>query len=407
MGFRTYADTLIEGIVIIYVDDIIIPSIDELDGLKRLSRLLQTASEYGLELNWKKCNFLKSKIEFLGYIIENGKISPSLDKTVAVQNFPEPKSVKQVQSFLGLTGYFRKFIQNYALVAKPLSDLLRDNTEFYFGPQQKSALQSLKQKLSENPVLHIFKQGAKLELHTDASKFLLCAILFQQSDDNKFHPIHYMSRKTSPQEEKFSSYELEVLAIIEALKKFRNYLVGSKFRIITDCSAFQKTMSKTQLTPKIARWALFLEDFNYEIVPRYQHIFTVVDAFTKFTWFYPVKSPSAQEGIDKLKLQQTIFGNPSRIITDRGSAFTANEFETYCSEEGIQHLKITTGIPRGNGQIERMHRILEPVLSKLSHGDPTKWFKHVPTVQRVINSSTSRSMKYTPFELMMGTKMKN
>ncbi|GBN46507.1 hypothetical protein AVEN_232417-1 [Araneus ventricosus] len=81
----------------------------------------------------------------------------------------------------------------------------------------------------------------------------------------------------------------------------------------------------------------------------YQHIFTVMDAFTKFTWFYPVKSPSAQEAIDKLKLEQTIFGNPSRIITDRGSAFTASEFETYCSDEGIHHLKITTGIPRGNG----------------------------------------------------------
>ncbi|GBM12163.1 Retrovirus-related Pol polyprotein from transposon 17.6 [Araneus ventricosus] len=134
-------------------------------------------------------------MEFLGYIIENGKISHSLDKTAAVQNFPEPKSIKQVQSFLGLTDYFRKFIQNYALIAKPLSDLLRDNTVFYFGPEQQSAFQTLNQKLSENPVLHIFKQGVKLESHTDASKFGHDVILFQQSDDNTFHPIHYMSRK--------------------------------------------------------------------------------------------------------------------------------------------------------------------------------------------------------------------
>ncbi|GBO04517.1 hypothetical protein AVEN_138513-1 [Araneus ventricosus] len=91
---HVFRDLLKEGIVIIYMDGIIIPSIDELDGLKRLCRLLQTASEYGLELNLKKCNFLKSKIEFLGYIIENGKISPSLDKNVTVQYFPEPKSVK-------------------------------------------------------------------------------------------------------------------------------------------------------------------------------------------------------------------------------------------------------------------------------------------------------------------------
>ncbi|GBL76129.1 Retrovirus-related Pol polyprotein from transposon 17.6 [Araneus ventricosus] len=160
------------------MDDLIIPSIDELDGIKRLSRELPTASEYGLELNLEKCNFLKSKIEFLGYVIENRKISPSLDKTAAVQNFPETKSIKQVQSFLGLTGYFQKFIQNYALIAKPLNDLLRDNTEFYFGPEQKSSFQTLKQKLSGNPVLHIFKQGAKLKLHTDANKFGLVGYSF-------------------------------------------------------------------------------------------------------------------------------------------------------------------------------------------------------------------------------------
>ncbi|GFW89039.1 retrovirus-related Pol polyprotein from transposon 17.6 [Trichonephila clavipes] len=265
---HVFRDLLKEGIVIICMDDIIIPSWDELDGLNRFTRVLKTASEYGLELNFKKCNFIKSKIEFLGHIIEKGTIKPSLDKTKAVQNFPEPKNVKQVQSFLGLSGYFRKFNQNYSIIAKPLSDLLRDNPVFHFGPEQQLAFQTLRQKLSENPVLHIFKQGAKLELHTDASKFGYGAILLQQSDDNKLHPVHYFSKKTTPQEEKYSSYELEVLAVIESLKKFRNYLVGNKFKIVTDCSAFQKTMSKKQLTPKIARWALFLEDFNYEIIHR-------------------------------------------------------------------------------------------------------------------------------------------
>ncbi|GBN16854.1 Transposon Tf2-8 polyprotein [Araneus ventricosus] len=203
------------------MDDIIMPSIDELDGRKRLSRVLKSAFEYGLEFNLKKFNFLKSKIEFLGCIIEN---------------------------------------------AKALRDIFRYNVVFNFGTEGKSAFKTVKQKISENPVLNIFKKGAKLELHTDASKFGYGAILFKQSDDNKFHLIHYISKKTSLQEEKHSSYELEDLAIIEALKKLGIYLVGSKFRIITDCSTFQKTMSKTQLTAKIARWALILEDFNYEIV---------------------------------------------------------------------------------------------------------------------------------------------
>ncbi|XP_042913385.2 retrovirus-related Pol polyprotein from transposon 17.6 [Parasteatoda tepidariorum] len=291
-----FRDLLREGVVVIFMDDIFIPAESEIDALNRLTRVLQTASEYGLELNLKKCQFLMSKINFLGYIIENGTIKPSSEKTLAVQNFPVPKSTKQVQSFLGLTGYFRKFILNYALIAKPLSDLLRDNSVFYFGPEQQTAFQTLKQKLSENPVLHIFKQGAKLELHTDASKFGYGAILFQQSDDNKLHPIHYMSKKTTPQEENYSSYELEVLAIIEALKKFRNYLVGNKFKLVTDCSAFQKIMSKKQLTPKIARWALFLEDFDYEIVHRPSKQMRHVDCLSR----YPIMHITCDELTSKI-----------------------------------------------------------------------------------------------------------
>lgn len=139
----------------------------------------------------------------------------------------------------------------------------------------------------------------------------------------------------------------------------------------------------------------------------YQHILTVVDAFTKFCWFYPVKTTAAKEVIDKLKAQQNIFGHPERIITDRGPAFTSKDFEDYCVSEDIEHVKITTGIPRGNGQVERIHSILLPVLSKLAIDDPSKWFKFVPDVQRIINSTTSRSTKYTPFELLTGKKMKD
>ncbi|GFW74283.1 hypothetical protein TNCV_2524861 [Trichonephila clavipes] len=106
----------------------------------------------------------------------------------------------------------------------------------------------------------------------------------------------------------------------------------------------------------------------------YQHIFTVVDAFTKFTWLYPVKTVSAESALEKLKQQQKNFGNPIRIISDRGSAFTSKLFNDYCDEENIQHLQKATGVPRGNGQVERIHRTLSliPVLTKLSLDDPTK-----------------------------------
>ncbi|GFT57398.1 transposon Tf2-9 polyprotein [Trichonephila clavipes] len=144
----------------------------------------------------------------MGHIIEKGTIKP-LDKTKAVEIFQEPKNVKQVQSFLGLSGYFRKYIQNYSIIAKPLSDLLRDNAVFHFGPEQQIAFQTLREKLSENPVLHIFKQGAKLELHTDAGKFGYGAILLQKMDDSELHPVHYFSKKTTPQEKNIQVMNLK------------------------------------------------------------------------------------------------------------------------------------------------------------------------------------------------------
>ncbi|GFS87635.1 transposon Tf2-11 polyprotein [Trichonephila clavipes] len=327
------------------------------------------------------------------HIVESGTIKPSPTKTLAVRKFPEPTTIKQVQSFLGLTGYFRKYIKDYSKIAKPLSDLTRKENLFVFGIQQKEAFEKLKKIMSEGPILHLYKYGRKTELHTDACKQGFGAILLQEAEDGKLHPVYYMSKKTNIAEEKH----------------------------------FRRLCKKKELITRIARWALQLEEFDYEIehragsrmkhvdaLSRYpvmmlsQHIFTVVDAFTKFTWLYPVKTVSAESALEKLKQQQKTFGNPIRIISDRGSAFTSKLFNDYCDEENIQHLQIATGVPRGNGQVERIHRTLIPVLTKLSlDDDSTKWYKYVDRLQRILNSTISRSTKWTPFELLVGIKMRN
>ncbi|GFT41070.1 retrovirus-related Pol polyprotein from transposon 17.6 [Trichonephila clavipes] len=225
-------------------------------------------------MKFKKCQLLRRKVEFLGLVVENRTIRPSIAKTIAVKNFPVPTTVKQVQSFLGLTGYFRKFIPAYSQIAKPLSDLTRKDNPFIFEQPQMEAFEKLKKLLTESPVLSIFQQGRTTELHTDANQQGYGAVLLQEgklhpvqllteAEDGKLHPVQYMSQKMTPAEEKYSSYELEVLAVVNALKRFRTYLLGNHFKIITECSAFQKTMDKKDLVTRVARWALLLEEYDY------------------------------------------------------------------------------------------------------------------------------------------------
>ncbi|GFW61490.1 retrovirus-related Pol polyprotein from transposon opus [Trichonephila clavipes] len=125
-----FRDLTRKGIVISYLDDLVIPAKNEQEGLEKLKIIFEVAKKYGLEIKFKKCQFLKKKIEFLGHIVESGTIKPSPTKTLAVRKFPEPTTIKQVQSFLGLTEYFRKYIKDYSKIAKPLSDLTRKENLF-------------------------------------------------------------------------------------------------------------------------------------------------------------------------------------------------------------------------------------------------------------------------------------
>lgn len=138
----------------------------------------------------------------------------------------------------------------------------------------------------------------------------------------------------------------------------------------------------------------------------YRHILVVVDSFTKFVWFYPTRSTTTREVVDRLKKQSLIFGNPKRIITDRGTAFTSHEFQEFCDEEQIQHHLIVTGVPRGNGQVERVNRTLIPLLSKLSAPRPQEWYKFVGKAQQYFNHAPSRSTGFSPFYLQFGVHMK-
>lgn len=139
---------------------------------------------------------------------------------------------------------------------------------------------------------------------------------------------------------------------------------------------------------------------------KYKYLLVIIDAFSKFTWIYPTKTVNSEEVIEKLEEQSILFGNPAVIISDRGGAFTSQLFEEYCARESINHHLITTGIPRGNGQVERINRVILSVLTKLSVEKPALWYRHVRRVQQAINGGHQRAIGRTPFEVMFGTKLR-
>jgi len=138
----------------------------------------------------------------------------------------------------------------------------------------------------------------------------------------------------------------------------------------------------------------------------YNYIFVVIDAFTKFVWLYAARTANAVEVLDRLQKQAAVFGSPRRIISDRGTAFTSHDFENYCKEENIEHILITTGVPRANGQVERVNRTVVPLLSKLSAPSPGEWYKYLDVAQKYLNATPSRSTRASPFNLMFGTHMR-
>ena len=173
-------------------------------------------------------------------------------------------------------------MRDYAAIARPLSDLLRKDAKFIWESPQENAFSTLRVALSQSPVLQLYRPDRETELHCDASKESYGSILLQRCpEDGALHPVYYMSRKTTPTEKKYHSYELETLAVIRAVEKFRIYLQGLRFKICTDCSALQLTLNCGELKSKFARWAMYLQSFDYTIEHRPGTKMQHVDALSR------------------------------------------------------------------------------------------------------------------------------
>lgn len=241
---KVFADMVKENRLIVYMDDIMIATESISEHFDILTEVLRRLVQNKLELRIDKCEFFQTDVKYLGYTISKSGIKAEEKGLEAIRNFPVPTKVHSVQSFLGLCSYFRRFVKNFSLIAKPLYDLTKKIKKFKFGDEELKCFETLKEKLLENLISALYSPQDETELHCDASSTGFGAILMQRKADGKMHPVFYFSKRTSEPESKYHSFELETLSIIYALKRFRVYLQGLKFKIVTDCNSLALTLNK-------------------------------------------------------------------------------------------------------------------------------------------------------------------
>ncbi|CAN6723519.1 unnamed protein product [Malus baccata var. baccata] len=258
--FSDYVEKIIE----VFMDDFSVFD-DSFDGcLHNLSLILKRCVETNIVLNWEKCHFMVKQGIVLGHIVSENGIEVDKSKIDLVRHLPSPTSVREVRSFLGHAGFYRRFIKDFSKVAQPLCRLLQKDVAFDFTKECTSSFNQLKKLLTTAPIIVPPDWSLPFELMCDASDNALGVVLGQRKDKRP-HVIYYASRTLNDTQLNYSTTEKELLAVVFALDKFRSYLIGTKVIVFTDHAALKYLFTKKEAKPRLIRWMLLLQEFDIEI----------------------------------------------------------------------------------------------------------------------------------------------
>lgn len=252
-----------------YMDDILIFSKTFTDHIHHLYKLLEAICKEGFRLKFTKCNFAKNEVKYLGHILSENTVRPlGGDNLMAIQNFPIPKTKKNVRQFLGKVNFYHKYIPNSSSLLEPLHNLLRKNTDLKWTDQCQRSFEEVKKHLCSQPILAIFDPKLKITIETDASGEGVGAVLKQLQEDNTMKPVAYFSKKLKDYQKKKKAIYLECLAMKEAIKFWQHWLVGQTFQIITDHKPLENLRINTRSDEELGDMLLFLSQFNFRVTYR-------------------------------------------------------------------------------------------------------------------------------------------
>jgi hypothetical protein len=282
--FQAYINRALAGYLdefcVVYLDDILIYSKDAEEHTKHIRLVLERLRKYALYANRKKCHFCTDSVEFLGFVVSNKGVSMDPRRVDTVAAWPQPTTFREVQQFLGFANFYRRFIQGYSRIAKPLTSLLKGSVNgrkpgrLELDDEAAEAFRTLCAAFTRAPVLVHYDPAAPIKVETDASNFACSGILSQlqsiRDENPQWHPVAFWSRKFIPAEQNYETYDQEMLAIVGAFKHWRHYLEGAMeaVRVLTDHNNLKGFMTLKQLNGRQARWATFLAAFDFVIEHR-------------------------------------------------------------------------------------------------------------------------------------------
>ena len=288
---------------LIYLDDVIVFSSSPEEHLASLDKVFRRFAEAGLKIRIEKCNFFQSEVEYLGHVVSSEGVKPNRERIAAVQNWKVPTNLSELRSFLGFASYYRKFIKNFAKIARPLYARLSGepsrkaaSVKIGWDDESQEAFDILKRKVCEAPCLAFPDFTQPFLLKTDASGGGLGAVLYQ-IQEGKERVIAYASRSLQPAETRYPAYKLEFLALKWAVtEKLKDYLWGSKFVVYTDNNPLTYMQTTGKLDATTQRWVAALACYDFDIVYRAGKLNVEADALSRMVW------PDEEEEVECVKM---------------------------------------------------------------------------------------------------------
>ncbi|XP_024156291.1 uncharacterized protein LOC112164308 [Rosa chinensis] len=244
---------------LVFFDDILVYSQTLEDHLKHLELVFERLQQHSLKVKESKCSFGVPKVEYLGHVISAAGVAVDPTKIECIQQWPQPKTLKELRGFLGLAGYYRKYVKSFGIIAKPLTDMLKKDG-FHWTEPAIVAFEKLKQALISTPVLATPDFSKEFVIECDASDLGIGAVLSQDG-----HPIAYMSKALAQRHLALSVYDKEMLAVVAAVQHWRPYILGHHFKILTDHRTIEHFLNQKITTPAQQKWLLKLLGYDYSI----------------------------------------------------------------------------------------------------------------------------------------------